>query len=85
VKAEEIGKPANAVAQGKETLTIGGREYAATWYESKGTTEAGESIARTWISDEAPGRVLKSTTRVPKVEKEIVEELVEVKRPAPRE
>lgn len=81
VKKEEIGKPSGAIAKGEETITIAGKEYKAQWYDTKGMTEAGESITRTWISDEVPGLVLKAVTRVPKIKKETTIELVELKAP----
>jgi hypothetical protein len=81
VKKEDVGKPSGAIAKGEETISVAGKEYKAQWYDSKGRTEAGESIARTWISDEVPGTMLKSIIRVPKAKATTTMELVEIKTP----
>lgn len=81
VKKEDVGKPSNAIARGEETLSLAGKEYKAQWFDSKGRTEAGETFLRTWMSDEVPGRLLKSVIRVPATKLTTTDELVEVKAP----
>jgi len=81
VKKEQVGKPSGAVAKGEETITLVGKEYKAQWYDTKGRTEAGESIARTWMAEDFPGMVLKEVTRVPSTNKVTTRELVEFKAP----
>jgi hypothetical protein len=80
-KKEDIGKPRDAVASGEERVRIGGRDYQAVWFDTKGRTEAGEARTRIWLSDEVPGRLLKSVTEVPAAQKTTTLELVEIKRP----
>jgi hypothetical protein len=58
-----------------------GKEYKAQWYDSKGTTEGGESITRTWMAEEVPGLILKAVTQVPKTKKVTTIELIEFKVP----
>ena len=81
MKAEDIGKPVGVLAQGEEAVEVGGKTYPARWFESKGQTEAGESVTRTWMSDEVPGRLLKAVTRVPATGKTTALELIELKTP----
>lgn len=81
VKKEDIGKPSGSIARGEEAIEVAGKEYKAQWYDTKGTTEAGESITRTWMSEEVPGLVLKAVTRVPKTKKVTTIELIEFKAP----
>jgi len=81
VKKEDIGKPPGSQDQGEETIELGGKKYKAQWYGSKGQTEAGPSISKTWMSDEVPGKLLKSITRVPAAGKTTTLELIEIKTP----
>lgn len=81
VKAEDVGKPTGIIASGTEEIEVAGQTYQAVWYDSKGNTEAGPSLTRTWLSDRIPGRVLRSVTRVPAVKKVTTEELVEIRMP----
>ena len=60
---------------------IAGTTYTALWYESKGSTEAGPSVTRTWMTDEVPGKLLKAVTRVPAAGKTTTVELVEIRTP----
>ena len=57
---------------------MAGKTYHAMWYETKGSTEAGPSTTRTWISNEVPGRLLMSVTEVPKVSKKSTLRMVEL-------
>ncbi|MDX2037114.1 MAG: hypothetical protein SFX72_10715 [Isosphaeraceae bacterium] len=81
VKKEEIGRPSGAMKKGREKLTIAGREFDAEWYETKGTTEAGPSYTRTWISEDVPGLVLKAETTVPAAKKTTKIELIAIEKP----
>lgn len=81
IKKEDLGKPQGAIAQGEETVQVAGKEYRATWFDTKGSTEVGESLTRTWMSDEVPGRMLKSVVRVPKITKTTTLEVTELKTP----
>src|SRR5262245_16096448 len=65
VKREQIGKPANALAQGEETLNLVGREIKTVWYDTKSRGESGDILTRTWLSDDVPNRVVKAVTRIP--------------------
>jgi hypothetical protein len=78
VKREEIGKPEGTTAQGEESVAVAGRTYRARWYEGRGATEAGPSESRTWMSDEVPGRLLRSVTKVPRANKTVTLELVAI-------
>ncbi len=82
-RPEDIGKPKDPLAQGEETLTVAGKEYCAIWFDQKQRTEAGESIVRTWICDNVPGRLLMSKTQTPAVDKVATLELVEIRQPEP--
>lgn len=64
VKKADLGKPQGAVAEGEQTVKVAGKEYKAKWYDTKGRTEAGETLIRSWMSDEVPGMLLKAETRV---------------------
>jgi hypothetical protein len=81
VKPEDIGKPDGTIASGEETLTLAGKEFRAKWFDSKGQTEAGPSRTRTWMSDEVPGRLLKSVLEVPNVDKTTTLSLIEFQVP----
>jgi hypothetical protein len=81
VKKEDIGKPRGATESGEETVELAGKAYKAQWYGSKGRTEAGESLTRTWMSDEVPGKLLKSVTDVPAADKKTTVELIEIQAP----
>ncbi len=81
VKKEDIGKPPGTSTRGQETVKLAGKEYKATWFDSKGSGDAGETFTRTWMSDEVPGRLLKAVTKVPKADNMTTVELVEFKTP----
>lgn len=80
-RPEDVGRPKDPLDQGEEVVAIAGKEYQAVWFDQKQRTEAGESIVRTWICDEVPGRLLKSKTRTPAVDKVATLELVEIIEP----
>jgi hypothetical protein len=81
VRKEDVGRPVGALDKGEEMLELAGKTYKAQWYDTKGKTEAGPSFTRAWYSDEVPGLLLKSTTRVPAAKKVTTMELVEIKVP----
>ena len=81
LKKEDIGKPDGATENGREPLTMAGQVYPTQWYVTKGKTEAGESIARTWTSEDVPGMLLRSVIEVPAAGKVTTIEVVEIKRP----
>lgn len=81
VKAEDLGKPRNAIDQGKEVIEAAGQQFETVWYDSKSQTEAGEAITRTWMSEEMPGRLVKAVTRVPAVNKVTTIEVTELTTP----
>lgn len=81
VKPENIGKPSKALAQGEETLKIAGREFRTVWYDTKEKGDAGDTFTRTWLSDDAPGRLVKAVTRIPKASTTVTLELTRFDRP----
>ena len=82
VKREDIGKPAHADAQGKETLKVVGREVSAVWFDTKTKGDGGSDVStRTWMADEVPGRLVKSVIRIPQAKTVVTVELVEWARP----
>ncbi len=81
VKKEDIGKPPGSSTRGEETVKLAGKEFKATWFDSKGRVESGETFTRTWMSDEVPGRLLKAVTKVPDADNMTTVELIEVKAP----
>lgn len=82
VKKEDIGKPSGAGAKGEETLTLAGREFKAVWYDARSKGDGGLDLTtRTWLSDEVPGRLLKSVTQIPKAGTTITVELTEFRTP----
>lgn len=81
VKKEDFGKHPGGAEGGEGTVTVAGRQYAARWYTGKDRNEGGEVSVKTWVSDEAPGRLLKSVSRTTGVNKIVTVELVEVRVP----
>lgn len=79
VDKTRIGRPQGITQSGNEMLQILSKTYQAEWYISKGNTEAGPSITKTWISPDFPGQVLKSITEVPAGPNTSVDEVVEMK------
>lgn len=78
-KKEDVGKPVGAIARGEEALKVGDREFKAVWYDTKGVGDGGLKLTtRTWICDDAPGRLLKSVTRIPAAGTTITVEMIEL-------
>lgn len=79
VKKEDFaGAPKGSLKSGEETLKLAGREVKTFWYENKGKTESGESLDRTWLSDDIPGRIVKSVINIPNAKTVITQELTEI-------
>jgi hypothetical protein len=78
---EDGDKPRGVGEHGEETIKVAGKEYKANWYEAKSLTDHGPAIARTWVSTEVPGKVLRSITKVPSTNKTVTVELIEIKTP----
>lgn len=81
VKKEDIGKPSGRSESGEETIKAAGMEFKAQWYISKSQTEAGEAVSRTWMSDEVPGKLIKSIDEVAAAKSTSTTELIEFKTP----
>jgi hypothetical protein len=78
---DSILKPANLIAEGKEKITVGGRDFDATWYKSKVRVEAGETFVKEWYSDSAPGGLVKEENETPAAKSKTKRELVEISEP----
>ncbi|WP_165070739.1 hypothetical protein [Paludisphaera rhizosphaerae] len=79
MRKEDVGKPTDALAQGEEKLTVSGREFKAIWFDTKGVGDGGlKWTARTWMSDDVPGRLLKSVTRYADAGVTVTVEAVEI-------
>ncbi len=77
VKRDQIGKPTNALASGTETLTLAGRTWDAVWFDTKTKGDGGLDVfTRTWMADNAPGRLLKSVTRIPQAKTVVTVQLM---------
>ncbi len=81
VRPEDVGKPPRSAEQGEEEIEMLGKTYQAVWYVTEGVTENGKSFAKTWISEEVPGKLLKSVIRVPASGKTTTKTLVELTTP----
>lgn len=78
-KKEDVGKPVGAIARGEEALKVGDREFKAVWYDTQGVGDGGLKLTtRTWICDDAPGRLLKSVTRIPAAGATVTVEMIEL-------
>ena len=83
VKREDVGKPTGAVDQGEETLRLAGRELRTVWFDTKTKGDGGLDVfSRTWMTDAAPGRLIKSVTRIPQAKTVVTVELTEWAAPA---
>ena len=66
VKRGEWGKATGKVEE--EEVTVLGKAYKAHKAESKGSTDAGELHQTVWMSADMPGGLVRSVSRVPKVD-----------------
>ena len=78
---EKIEKPGIDGKGGEETIKVAGKEYKAYWCETVAPTDHGPATARTWISGEVPGKVLRTSMKVPSADKIVTTELIEVSVP----
>ena len=67
--------------QGEEELTVAGKAYHTKWSKTKDSTEAGPLFLQTWTSEEVPGGLVKSISKVPAKKATITVEVTEVKIP----
>jgi hypothetical protein len=81
VSKVNFGKPARGGEEGEETVAVAGKEYRTRWHTGKDRNEAGEVEVRVWSSNEVPGGLVKSVTRIPAIGKTTTIELVEVRTP----
>ncbi len=65
IKKEDIGKPLNSSTHGEETIKVLGKDVKAVWFDAKYRGDAGEVLTRTWMNDDYPGRMVRSSTKVP--------------------
>ena len=79
MSAANWGKPKEPVVE--EEVEAVGKKYRARKLESKGTTDAGTLFQTVWSSDEIPGGLVKSVSKVPAVEETTIIEITEVKIP----
>ena len=83
-KKEDVGKPTGAIAQGEEVLKVDGKDYKSVWFDTKGKGEGGMVwTSRIWMSDDVPGRLLKSVTNFPTAGTTVTVELLELQTPEP--
>lgn len=64
--------------EGEDELKVAGKGYKAKWTKEKSYTEAGDLFAQTWTSDDIPGGLLKSVSKVPSKKATITVEVTEV-------
>ncbi|MFQ3594012.1 MAG: hypothetical protein SNJ82_12600 [Gemmataceae bacterium] len=76
---ESWGKPQGTTQE--EELEAAGKKYRVRRTESRGTTDAGALFQTVWSSDEIPGGLVKSLTKIPDVEETTLIEITEVKLP----
>lgn len=81
IKAEDVGKPLKASKNGEETIKVLGKEIKAVWFDSSYRGDAGEVFTRTWMNDDYPGRMVKSSTKVPGGKSSTEIEVIEFKVP----
>ena len=79
MSGENWGKPKGKPQE--EEVVAAGKKYRTRKYDSRGSTDAGELFQSIWTSDEIPGGLVKSHTRVPAVEETTIIEITEVKIP----
>jgi hypothetical protein len=62
-EAMEVGQPAPnikaEVKQGEEKVEAAGKTYDCKWTEVKSTQQGTDVVAKTWLSDDVPGRLVK--------------------------
>ncbi|WZP00974.1 hypothetical protein EP7_002636 [Isosphaeraceae bacterium EP7] len=78
---EQVENPGKGKKAGLETVKVLGKDYKASWYETEAPTDHGPAVGRTWVSDEVPGKILKSSMKVESADKTVTTELIEIKVP----
>jgi hypothetical protein len=82
VRKEDIGKPLKPIEQGAETLKLAGQEFKTVWFDSRTKGDGGlDWHIRTWMSEDVPGRLVKSVTRIPEAATTITVELIALSSP----
>ncbi len=76
---QEETKPNDSKGERMEQVTVAGKTYQARVVTGKSSCEAGEVATTVWASDDVPGGLLKSITRIPATGKKTTVELVELK------
>lgn len=74
-KSAAKDQPAAAVT---ESVTVGGKVYLARTQKGTASNEAGEVLNQVWLSDDAPGGLVKAVTRTPSIGKTTTTELISV-------
>lgn len=60
---QDMLNPETKIDSGEETLEIDGKSYDTKWVEYKMTEQGVEMIAKSWYTDEVPGRQVKMVAR----------------------
>jgi len=79
MSGENFGKPKDKLIE--EEVEAAGKKYRARKSESRGNTDAGALFQTVWSSDEMPGGLVKSVSKVPAVQETTTIEIIEVKIP----
>jgi hypothetical protein len=79
--AESLTKPRNVLEEGKEKITVAGREFDTIWYKSKAKVEAGDTFIKAWYSDAAPGGLVKEENETPNAKSKTKREIAEITEP----
>lgn len=80
-KAKQFVAPSGMKEDGTESIELAGKTFNARWVTAQRAGEGGESTTRVWVSDSAPGGLLKKETKVGESGKTTTMELVELKSP----
>lgn len=78
--AATVGKPEGTFENGTEEVKIAGTAIKTKWYKFK-LEKPVQSLGQTWMSDEVPGMIVKSVTKLEgQVASTTTMELVEIKK-----
>lgn len=64
VETKGEDKDAPKPKEGEETITVAGKEYKAKWTEMTVDQNGMKSTTKSWTSEEFPGMILKSETKL---------------------
>lgn len=78
---DSLTKPRNVIEEGKEKITVAGREFETTWYKSKAKVEAGDTFIKAWYSDAAPGGLVREENETPNAKSKTKREIAEISEP----